>query len=65
MASPGTSRISAADRREQILDRAMSLAASAGILDYVKSEVDFDRYRADGDFQALVERHRLRLEATK
>lgn len=43
------------------LDRALSLSQSPHILNYIRTEVDFDRYRGDADFQATVKRHRDRL----
>lgn len=43
------------------LDQALRLSETPSILNYIKTEVDFDRYREDPDFQALVERHRKRL----
>jgi tetratricopeptide (TPR) repeat protein len=43
------------------LEKALALATTPAILDYVATEVDFDRYREDADFRALLERHRKRL----
>ncbi|KAF0245357.1 MAG: hypothetical protein FD180_1672 [Planctomycetota bacterium] len=44
------------------LDKALSLHETPHILNYIKTEVDFDKYRNDAEFKALVERHRKRLE---
>jgi len=43
------------------LEKALALSKTPGILNYVKTEVDFDRYRDDKDFKALIEKHRQRL----
>lgn len=43
------------------LKRALELSQSPGILNYIKTEVDFDRYRNDPDYKQLVHRHRKRL----
>lgn len=43
------------------LGKALDLSQSAHILSYIETEVDFDRYREDPDFRALVEKHRRRL----
>jgi len=43
------------------LDRALALATGPHILNYIQTEVDFDRYRQDADFQQTVEKHRARL----
>jgi tetratricopeptide (TPR) repeat protein len=43
------------------LGEALTLSRSPRILNYIATEVDFDRYREDPEFQALVERHRARL----
>ena len=43
------------------LEKALSLSRTPGILNYIGTEVDFDRYRQDPDFHAVVEKHRRRL----
>jgi len=43
----------------------LELSTTGHVLTYLATEVDFDRYRADADFQALVERHRNRLLAPR
>lgn len=43
------------------LGKALTLAKTPDILNYVNTEVDFDRYREDADFKKLVEAHRERL----
>jgi tetratricopeptide (TPR) repeat protein len=43
------------------LEKALSLSQTPGILNYINTEVDFDKYRQDKDFRNLVERHRRRL----
>ncbi len=51
-------------KKEELLDhlgQALTLATTPDILNYIATEVDFDRYREDADFQALVEKHRRRL----
>jgi len=47
------------------LDKALELARTPAILNYINTEVDFDRYRKDEDFKALVEKHRRRLAPRK
>jgi tetratricopeptide (TPR) repeat protein len=47
------------------LEAALKLARSPGILNYINTEVDFDRYRQDADFKALVERYRRKLAPRK
>jgi tetratricopeptide (TPR) repeat protein len=51
-------------RKAECLDhlgRALEMAKTPHLLDYIRTEVDFDRYRNDADFQALVAKHRERL----
>ena len=43
------------------LEKALSLATTPDILDYINTEVDFDQYRDAADFQALIDKHRKRL----
>jgi tetratricopeptide (TPR) repeat protein len=53
-----------AGKKAEFLDhlgQALALSQTPGILTYIRTEVDFDRYRSDPDFQALVEKHRARL----
>jgi tetratricopeptide (TPR) repeat protein len=45
------------------LSKVLELSTTAQILTYITTEVDFDRYRSDPDFQALIARHRQRLLA--
>jgi tetratricopeptide (TPR) repeat protein len=45
----------------EALDKALSLYKTPGILNYIKTEVDFDKFREDPAFKALVEKHRARL----
>ena len=45
------------------LDKALTLSTSPHILIYIRAEVDFDPYRADPAFKALLEKHRPRLTA--
>jgi len=47
------------------LGKALSLSKTPHILNYIRTEVDFDRYRDDPDFKALVEKHRRRLLGEK
>jgi tetratricopeptide (TPR) repeat protein len=51
-------------KRDEFLDhlgKALALSRTPGILNYVRTEVDFDRYRSDAGFKALIEKHRARL----
>lgn len=43
------------------LGKALDLATEPSLLNYIKTEVDFDKYREDAEFKALVEKHRKRL----
>ncbi len=43
------------------VEKPRALAKTPDILNYVNTEVDFDRYRDDADFKELVETHRKRL----
>lgn len=43
------------------LNKALSLYETPHILNYIATEVDFDKYREDPEFKALVEKHRKRL----
>lgn len=43
------------------LGKALDLATEPSILNYIKTEVDFDKFREDADFKGLVEKHRKRL----
>ncbi|MCC6739320.1 MAG: hypothetical protein IT452_09755 [Planctomycetia bacterium] len=43
------------------LGNALDLATEPSILNYIKTEVDFDKFRDDAEFKALVEKHRKRL----
>ena len=45
----------------QHLDQGLTLSKTHRILNYIRTEVDFDRYRQDADFQKTVGRHRARL----
>jgi tetratricopeptide (TPR) repeat protein len=45
------------------LEQALSRSTTAGILDYISTEVDFDRYREAVEFKALVEKYRAKLGA--
>ena len=47
------------------LQKALSLSRTPHILNYIRTEVDFDRYRSDPDFVGLVERHRARLSGER
>ncbi|TET37949.1 MAG: hypothetical protein E3J72_04465 [Planctomycetota bacterium] len=39
------------------LENALKMPSGSGVLSYVKMEVDFDRYRDDPDFKALIEKY--------
>lgn len=43
------------------LGKALDLATEPSLLNYIKTEVDFDKFRDDAEFKALVEKHRKRL----
>jgi len=43
------------------LGKALEMAKEPSILNYIKTEVDFDKFREDEGFKALVEKHRKRL----
>ncbi|MHC4777278.1 MAG: TPR end-of-group domain-containing protein, partial [Planctomycetota bacterium] len=49
----------------EALDQALNLSRTPGILDYIRQEVDFDAYRKDGEFKALVAKHEKRLLGKK
>jgi tetratricopeptide (TPR) repeat protein len=49
----------------EALDRALTLSRTPGILDYIRQEVDFDRYREDEEFKVLVAKHEKRLLGRK
>lgn len=54
----------AVGKKKEFLDHlatVLELSTTGQILTYIATEADFDRYRSDPDFQALVERHRRRL----
>jgi tetratricopeptide (TPR) repeat protein len=51
-------------RKKKLLEHlgnALKLAKTPGILNYINTEVDFDKFRDDADFKALVEKHKKRL----
>jgi len=53
-----------AGKKHEFLDhlaKALALSTTPHILSYIRTEVDFDRYRTDPDFKALIEKHRRRL----
>ena len=58
---------SAGKKREFLdhLDKALALSTTPRILSYIRTEVDFDRYRDAPDFKALIEKHRRRLSGEK
>jgi tetratricopeptide (TPR) repeat protein len=47
------------------LGKALELARTPAILNYINTEVDFDRYRKDEDFKALLEKYRRKLAPEK
>ncbi|MCE9584382.1 MAG: hypothetical protein K8T20_17990, partial [Planctomycetes bacterium] len=53
-----------AGKRKEFLEHlgaALDLATERSFLNWVDTEVDFDAFRGDEEFKALVEKHRKRL----